>query len=288
MLALGVYVTLSTGQLTLGSAGFMGIGAYTTAVLTVNCHVPVPVGIVAGGLLAGVAGVATGFPALRLRGVYLAVATLGLGEMLRVVFIRWEVLTGGAVGFTGIPQMGRETLDMLNTYGLNPQGIGLKDNEFTAFSVFLILLLIAILTVWAILRQSSSRVGRAFSAIECDESAAGAMGIDIHYYKVLAFGEGAFISGLAGALYAHTASYISPADFTYHRAVEVLAFAVLGGIETAWGAVIGAAVLTVLPETLRFISSYRYVVYGIILVAAMVYRPQGLIDRALLRRFTAK
>jgi branched-chain amino acid transport system permease protein len=121
-----------------------------------------------------------------------------------------------------------------------------------------------------------------------DEKAAEAAGIDTTYYKVLAFTQGAFLSGLAGALFSHATSYISPADFTYHRAVEILVFAVFGGSEHLFGPVFGALFLTVMPEALRVISNYRYILYGILLVAMMVYRPQGIVDRALVARLSGR
>ena len=152
-------------------------------------------------------------------------------------------------------------------------------------TVFLILLLCTILTVAFFLRLARSRVGRAYAAIRLDESAAAAAGIPITYYKVLAFSQGALLSGFAGALFAHSTSFVSPADFTYHRAVEILVFAVFGGSGHIFGPVFGAAFLTVVPEALRSISDYRYILYGILLVLMMVFRPQGVIDPALLRRF---
>jgi branched-chain amino acid transport system permease protein len=151
--------------------------------------------------------------------------------------------------------------------------------------VFLILLLCTILTVAFFLRLNRSRVGRAYAAIRLDESAAAAAGIPITYYKVLAFSQGALLSGLAGALFAHATSFVSPADFTYHRAVEILVFAVFGGSEHVFGPVFGASFLTVVPEALRSISDYRDILYGLLLVLMMVYRPQGVIDPPLLRRF---
>ncbi len=288
ILGVSIYVTLATGQLSLGNAGFMSIGAYTSAILTTQHGVPIPAAIAAGALLAAVAGVLIGIPSLRLTGVYLAIATLGFGEVVRVVFINWDSLTGGAVGIAAIPQLGRVILARLRTAGVEPESIGLRDNQFTALAVFLLLLAAAALAVLFFARLSGSRVGRAYDAVRMDEKAAEAAGIDTTYYKVLAFTQGALLSGLAGALFAHTTSYISPADFTYHRAVEILVFAVFGGSEHLFGPVFGAFFLTVMPEALRFISNYRYILYGILLVAMMVYRPQGVVDRALVARLSGR
>ena len=288
LLGVSIYVTLSTGQLSLGNAGFMSIGAYTSAILTTRHGIPIPAGVLLGALLAGVSGVLVGIPALRLRGVYLAIATLGFGEVVRVVFINWESLTGGAVGIAAIPQMGREILAALGRSGFSPGAVGLRNNQFISLAVFLILLSVTLLSILFFLRLSSSRVGRAYDAIRMDETAAESAGIHTTYYKVLAFSQGALLSGFAGALFAHATSYISPADFTYHRAVEILVFAVFGGSEHLLGPVFGAMFLTLVPELLRFISDYRYIIYGVVLVLMMIFRPQGVIDPPLVGRWTGR
>ncbi|MBS4189573.1 branched-chain amino acid ABC transporter permease [Bacillus sp. FJAT-49705] len=285
ILGLSIYVTLSSGQLSLGNAGFMGIGAYTSALLTLNFDVPIIVGVIAGAVVAGLFGILVGIPSLRLQGVYLAIATLGFGEVIRVFFVNWESVTKGAVGISGIPHIGREIFMVLKDAGFDPAIIGLKNNQFVFLTVFFVLLLINILLVWFIFRQQNSRIGRAFAAIKMDEKAAESMGINITYYKVLAFVQGALISGFAGALFAHVMSYISPADFSYHRAVEILIFAVFGGSEVIVGAIFGATFLTLMPEMLRFISEYRYMIYGLILLLMMAFRPQGLIDVQVLHWF---
>ena len=250
LLGVSIYVTLATGQLSLGNAGFMSIGAYTTAILTTRHGFPMPAGIAAGSVLAA--------------------------------------LAGGAVGIAAIPQMGREILSLLRTAGFAPESIGLRGNQFISLSVFLILLAATLGVIWFFVRLGSSRIGRAYAAVRMDEKAAEAAGINTTYYKVLAFTQGAMLSGFAGALFAHATSYISPADFTYHRAVEILVFAVFGGSEHLFGPVFGAMFLTSLPELLRAISDYRYIVYGILLVAMMVFRPQGLIDPPLVNRIAGK
>ena len=288
LLGVSIYVTLATGQLSLGNAGFMSLGAYTSAILTTRHGFPIPAGVLLGSLLAGASGVLVGIPALRLRGVYLAIATLGFGEVVRVVFVNWESLTGGAVGITAIPQMGRVLLAQLSEAGFSPGAVGLRNNQFISLAVFLILLSATLLSILFFLRLSSSRIGRAYAAIRMDETAAGAAGIPTTYYKVLAFSQGALLSGFAGALFAHATSYISPADFTYHRAVEILVFAVFGGSEHLLGPVFGAMFLTLVPELLRFISDYRYIIYGVLLVLMMIFRPQGVIDPPLVQRLTGR
>ncbi|WP_458414906.1 branched-chain amino acid ABC transporter permease [Schinkia sp. CFF1] len=278
VLGISIYITLATGQISLGNAGFMGIGAYTSAILTLQYDLPIVVGIVLGSIVAGLVGLLIGLPTLRLQGVFLAIATLGFGEVIRVLFINWESLTKGAVGISGIPHIGREILAVAKGWGIEPAAFGLRNNQFISLSIFILLLLIVILLLWFFIRQNNSRVGRAFAAIKMDERATEAMGVNITYYKILAFVQGAMISGFAGALYAHVTAYISPADFSYHKAVEILIFAVFGGSEVIWGPVFGAALLTSLPEFLRGIADYRFMIYGAILVAMMAFRPQGILD----------
>ena len=285
ILAISIYITLSSGQLSLGSAGFMGIGAYTSALLTIHFEVPIIIGILAGAVVAGIMGILIGIPALRLQGVYLAIATLGFGEVMRIIFVNWESVTLGSIGLSGIPHMGRELLRFFKDIGFDPEMLGLKNNQFIYLLVLIILLLINIALVWFFTRQNKSRIGRAFAAIKMDEKAAEAMGLNITYYKVLSFVQGAVLAGFAGALYAHVLAYISPADFAYHRAIEILIFSVFGGSEVILGAVFGATFLTLLPEALRFISEYRYMIYGAILVLMMAFRPQGIIDASVLNWF---
>ncbi|MER2237780.1 MAG: branched-chain amino acid ABC transporter permease [Psychrobacillus sp.] len=292
ILGISIYITLSSGQLSLGNAGFMGIGAYTSALLTINFEVPLYLSIVLGAVVAGAFGILIGIPALRLSGVYLAIATLGFGEVLRVIFVNWDSVTKGSIGLSGIPHLGRELFQFFRDLGFDPDMLGLKNNQAIYLIVVLVLLIITICIVWFFIRQNKSRVGRAYAAIKMDEKAAEAMGINITYYKVLSFTQGAILAGFAGALYAHVLAYISPADFAYHRAIDILIFSIFGGSEVIWGAIFGATFMTLLPEALRFISEYRYMIYGIILIVLMAFRPQGIIDVPVLnwlkRTFTFK
>lgn len=285
LLALSVYIPLSSGQLSLGSAGFMGIGAYTSTLLTIHYDLPIFLGVMAGGAVAGMVGIIIGVPSLRLSGVFLAIATLGFGEVMRVIFINMESVTQGAVGISGVPQIGRSILEFMIGIGFDPMVLGLRNNQFAYLAVFLVLLVITILVVWFVHRQKTSRVGRAFASIQMDERAAEAMGINLTYFKVLSFAQGAVLAGFAGALFAHVMGYISPSDFAYHRAVEILIFTVFGGSEVILGSIFGAIFLTWLPEILRFISEYRYIIYGILLIIIMAVRPQGIIDAHLIKKF---
>lgn len=287
ILALSMYLPLATGQLSLGAAGFMSIGAYTSAVLTLNFHQSILVGIISGGIVAGVVGILIGIPSLRLSGVYLAICTLGFGEMVRVIFNNLS-FTNGALGLNGIPQIGQALSKVAKSAGVQPKMLGLNTPQFSAVLTLLSFLILIILLVFFIYRQRHSRIGRAFEAIRADESASQAMGINITYYKVLAFAQGAVLAGMAGALSAHVTFSISPADFDYHKAVEILIFAVLGGSEVIWGPLVGSTLLTLLPEALRFASDYRMMIYGAILILMMIFRPQGLLDANLLRRISGK
>lgn len=286
ILAFSMYLPLSTGQLSLGAAGFMSIGAYTSALLTLKLHAPLPVGILAAGLMAGAVGVMIGVPALRLSGVYLAICTLGFGEMVRVILNNMKI-TNGALGLSGIPQLGQSLVKIARDMGIQAKMLGLTGPQFSSLLSITVIVLILLLMFLFIYRQGKSRVGRAYEAIRADESAAQAMGINITYYKVLAFSQGAVLAGMAGALSAHVTFFISPADFNYHRAVEILIFAVLGGSEVIWGPVLGAFLLTLLPEALRFASDYRMMIYGTILVLMMIFRPQGILDAHIIRNLTS-
>ena len=253
LLALSVWVTLACGQLSLGNMGFMAIAAYASVLLVLRAHWPFAGAVLAGSALAAVAGLLLGWPVLRLRGVFLAIATIGFGEIVRVfaVNLAW---TGGAEGIVGIPP------------------------RTTTLGIYLSLAL-AVFLLWRLMR---SRAGRAFAAIAQDEVAAQGMGVNAAAYKLSAFAIGAFIAGYAGALSAFSSYFISPTEFGFSRAVDMLAFAVAGGIGAVGGPVLGAALLTLMPEVLRFLHDYRDVANGVILLSVIVFLPQGL--WSLLRR----
>ena len=247
LLALSVWVTLACGQLSLGNMGFMAIAAYASVLLVLRAHWPFFGAVLTGSALAALAGLLLGWPVLRLRGVFLAIATIGFGEIVRVfaVNLPW---TGGAEGIVGIPP------------------------RATTIGIYLSLA-IAIFLLWRLMR---SRAGRAFTAIAQDEVAAQGLGVNPAAYKLVAFAIGAFIAGYAGALSAFSTYFISPTDFGFSRAVDMLAYAVAGGIGAVGGPVLGAALLTLLPEVLRFLHDYRDVANGVILLLVIVFLPQGL------------
>lgn len=247
LLALSVWVTLSCGQLSLGNMGFMAIAAYASVPLVMHAHWSFIAAALAGSCLAAIAGLLLGWPVLRLRGVFLAIATIGFGEIVRVFAVNLS-FTGGAEGIAGIPPLATTPI------------------------IYSSLALVTFL-LW---RLTRSRAGRAFAAIAQDEVAAAGLGIDPAAYKLLAFGIGAFIAGYAGALSAFSSFFISPSDYGFGRAVDMLAFAVAGGMGSVGGPILGAALLTLLPEVLRFLQNYRDVVNGLILLLVIVFLPQGL------------
>lgn len=247
MLALSIYLTLACGLLSLGNAAFMGIGAYTSALLTLHLGWPFAAVVAAGAVLPALVALLIGAPTLRLAGVYLAMATLAFGEVVRVALLNFEI-TGGPLGLDGIPQKTQ---------------------------LWHILLALSVL-VWFFQRLRHSKFGRSLGAIREDETAAAVMGIDVARYKRLAFVIGALIAGVAGALNAHYTFFLSPREYGFDPAVDILTMAVLGGTSSFVGPMLGAALLTILPEALRFLEDYRLAVNGLILIIVTVWLPRGL------------
>ena len=260
LLALSIYLTLSCGMLAIANAAFMGIGAYTSAILTMNFGLPFPLVLAAGMGAPALIAYVIGKPTLRLSGVYLAMATLAFGEVVRIALLNAESLTGGALGLNGIPQS-------------------------TQWWHVLLALTLTLAVLW---RLRHSRVGRAFESIKEDETAAGLMGINVASFKMLAFLLGAAIAGLAGALNAHLTFFISPGEYGFDRAVDILTMTILGGISSLTGPVIGAFMLTLLPELLRSFKDFRLVVNGFILVLIVLFLPRGIWDPARFRQWFGK
>ncbi|MCF0155464.1 MAG: branched-chain amino acid ABC transporter permease, partial [Veillonella sp.] len=194
ILGISLYFTLSSGQLSLGAAGFMGIGAYVAALLSLKADIPIIIAIIIGGLVAAVFAIIIGLPTTRLKGLYLAIATLGFGEVVRVIILNMDI-TNGALGLSGIPSIPQQLTMFL--YDVDFDGLGSLDVQAVAnLLAILILLLVLILIVAFCLRINNSRVGRAFAAIKADDHAAELMGINVVYYKMLAFVIGAFMAGV--------------------------------------------------------------------------------------------
>ena len=260
LLALSIYLTLSCGMLAMANAAFMGIGAYVSAILTMNYGLPFPLVLAAGMGAPALTAYLIGKPTLRLSGVYLAMATLAFGEVVRIALLNAESLTGGALGLNGIPQS-------------------------TQWWHVALALALTLALLWRLRR---SRVGRAFESIKEDETAAGLMGINVASFKMLAFLLGAAIAGLAGALNAHLTFFISPGEYGFDRAVDILTMTILGGISSLTGPVIGAFMLTLLPELLRSFKDFRLVVNGFILVLIVLFLPRGIWDPARFRQWFGK
>lgn len=256
LLALSIWLTLACGMLAIANAAFMGIGAYVSALLTMNYGAPFAVALAGGMAAPALAAALIGLPTIRLSGVYLAMATLAFGEVVRIIVLNLESVTGGALGLNGIPQ--------------------LTQWWHVALAVALVLLVL-----W---RLRVSRIGRAFEAIRGDETAAALMGIDVRANKMLAFVLGGAVAGLAGALNAHLTFFIGPSEYGFDRAVEILTMAILGGIGSLVGPVLGSSIVTVLPELLRGFSGFRLVVNGVILVLIVLFLPKGIWDPARFRR----
>lgn len=288
LLGLSVYLVLSTGQLTLGNAGFMGIGAYTAALLSTRSDMPFWITIPTGAVMAALVAVPLGYACLRLRGVYLAIATLGFSQTVVVIAQNVEFF-GGALGVKEIPHLGNMLQKVLRS-GMAEPPMGLSFAQMANAVVLLGALSVLVLAVLFVSRQGRSRVGRAYTAIRTDEIAAGAMGINTTYHKVLAFAQGAFLAGLAGGLTAHTTHYVGPTDFGFSKAVEMLAFVVIGGTGVPLGAIFGAAALMLMSEYLRDFRlfgtrmfDYRLIMYGALMMVMMSLRPQGLLTPGLTR-----
>ena len=247
ILAVSLNLTVGfLGELTLGHAGFMSVGAYAGCLFTIYCNLPVwiefPLALIIGGLVAAIFGVIIGIPALRLNGDYLAIVTLAFGEIIRSVLNNVK-FTGGAGGLKGID----------------------KTSNFTIAYILVILTLIVITNV------VRSRHGRAIMAIRDNIIAAQSVGINIVYYKLVAFVGAAFFAGVAGVLYGHNLGILKPSTFDFNKSIEILVIVVLGGMGNITGSVIAAIIITLLPEVLRDLADYRMLIYSIALIVMMLF-----------------
>jgi branched-chain amino acid transport system permease protein len=243
-------ITGYTGQFSLGHAAFMSIGAYASATLTAKFGMPFIVGIIFAGIAAALAGILIGIPTLRLKGDYLAIATLGFGEIIRIVGLNTEYI-GGATGLNDIPQ-------------------------YTTWTWLFFMTAAAVILIKNFI---NSYHGRACIAIREDEIAAEAAGVNTTYYKVLAFSIGALFAGIAGALYANYFYFIKPDSFGFMKSIDILVIVVFGGMGSIAGSIVGAVALSLISLFLQNIPELRMVVYSLILFIIMVYRPQGLLGK---------
>ncbi len=263
ILGLSIYVTLYTGMFSLANAGFMAIGAYSGVLITQNLDMPLFVGIIGGMLTAGIVAVPIGLPVLRLKDIYLAIATIGFGEVVRIFALNFDELASSIKGE-----------DVQLFYGA--QGIKRIPKITETWHLVLAIALIG----YFLVRINRSRFGRAMAAIRQDEEAAANMGIDVVRIKNIIFIISAMIAGLAGVMNAHLTRIITPGDFGFDRAVNILAFAVLGGTTTWVGPIVGGLVLGGLPEVLRVLRDFRQIVNGAVLLAVIIFLPGGLINPA--------
>jgi branched-chain amino acid transport system permease protein len=247
------------GQISLGHAAFYGLAAYTSAVLTVTFSFPVSAGMIAGIFVAGAVAYLIGIPTLKLKGHYLAMATLGFGVIVYIFFNETIELTGGPSGFTGVPR-------------LNIMGYKFESDISYYYLVSIVLAGVVFLT----LNLIHSRTGRALRAIHTSETASQVVGIDIAKYKVFVFVLSALFAGLAGVLYVHNLAFVAPSSFGFNFSVELVTMVVLGGMANVWGSVIGAFFITILPEFLRMFENIEVLLYGAILVLFMIFLPEGI------------
>ncbi|MCU0597730.1 MAG: branched-chain amino acid ABC transporter permease [Desulfobacterales bacterium] len=260
LLALGLNMLMGyAGQISLGHAAFYGIGAYATAILTVHFSwspwLALPVAIAAAVMVAYIVGV----PTLKLSGYYLGMGTLGFGMIINIIFREWSSVTGGASGFVGIPAL-----------SLGPVSFSSRQNYL--YLVWGCVLLCIVLCR----RIIDSRVGRALRAIHDGEKAAAAVGVDTQKLKLQVFVLSAGMSALAGFLYAHLVCFISPETFSFIMSIRMVTMVVIGGMASIWGSLLGASLLTLLPEWLHAFSEFEMVVYGLILMIVMIFLPKGL------------
>ncbi|NMD72583.1 branched-chain amino acid ABC transporter permease [Bacillus sp. DNRA2] len=259
MLAVSLHLVIGiTGQFSIGHAGFLAVGAYTSAIITMKLGLPFPVAILVAGIAAALAGLIIGIPSLRLKGDYLAIATLGFGEIVRITLLNIPYVGGAA---------------------------GMQVSSLTNWTWVFISLLA---TLVVITNFTNSTHGRACISIRENEIAADAMGINTTFYKVVAFALGAFFAGVAGALYAHNFYIIQPTNFGFLKSFDILIFVVLGGLGSMSGSVIAAILLTIVSTFLQEYPETRMIIYSFVLIVMMIYRPQGLLGTKELTSFFKK
>ncbi|MCB2192588.1 MAG: branched-chain amino acid ABC transporter permease [Deltaproteobacteria bacterium] len=253
------------GEISLGHAAFFGLGAYTSSLLTMEAGVNFWLALPAAGLATMILGYAIGLVSLRLRGPYFAICTLAFGEIIRLIFVNWRELTQGQEGITGIPSPSPIPL---------PGGGAISfDSKAGGFYLIYALVLFAILVIYRIV---NSRTGKAIVAIREDEDYAECLGINAMRYKRMVFCVSTFLAGLAGSVFAHYLHYISPYSFTVGQSFDLVIMVIVGGMGTIIGPIIGAVVLTLIPELLHAIKDYRLLLYGLMLMLVIIFSPEGI------------
>ena len=267
LLGLGLNVIVGyAGILNLGYAAFFAVGAYTYALVNLHWHVPFWAGLGISALVTAVFGMLLAFPALRLSGDYLAIVTLGAGEIVRIALNNLDSITGGPNGLLGIDHP---------SLFIPRYQFGVKSAPYYFLIFFLVLIFI-----WGLRRLESSRLGLAWNALREDELAASCMGINTAWAKLSAFAVGGFIAGVAGCVFASKQGTVSPDSFDFVVSVMVLATVVLGGLGSLPGVILGALILSLLPEFLRQFEMYRMFLFGVAMILMMLFRPQGILGEA--------
>jgi branched-chain amino acid transport system permease protein len=251
-------ITGSAGLLSLGHAAFFGVGAYAAALLSTQWGWSFWLTIPVAGLITALVGALVAIPTMRLTSIYFAVATLGIGEMIYVTLLNWVGFTRGPMGIRSIPPV---------------ELLGLKGTVASMTFVALLMLL----SLWVMHRIAHSYYGNSLRAMREDDACADAMGIDVARLKLESFGVACFFAGVAGALFAHTTGYISPDSFRFGESILILSMVVVGGLGSIYGSIIGAVLLSVLPEMLRDLGSYRMIVVGVVLFLSILFLPKGLV-----------
>lgn len=260
LLALSLNLLMGfAGQISLGHAAFYGIGAYTTAILTATYHVSPWVSLPCALFLAALVALIVGLPTLKLSGYYLGMGTLGFGMIVHIILREWSSLTGGASGFVGVPPLEIGTLSFS------------EGNHF-----FLLVWGVVFFCIFISRRIIASRIGRALRSIHDNENASKALGVDTQWLKLQVFIFSGVVAALAGYLYAHLISFISPGSFDFMVSIRIVTMVVIGGMASIWGALLGASLLTLLPEWLHAFADFEMVIYGLILMLVMIFLPQGL------------
>ena len=279
LIMVGIYVILVsslnivngfTGLYCIGFAGFYGIGAYTSAILSIKLGMPFWVAMPLAGLCAGFLGSMLGLITARLGKIFLAVATIGFGEIVRILILNWTFLTRGPLGIPNIPL---------------PKIFGISFSNYIYF--YYLIMAAAVLVVFIIRRIYYSKIGRAFVAIREDEVAAAAMGMNVYGYKILSFTIACFFAGIAGSMYAHFSRYISADQFAIAESFNIMTMLVVGGQGSIIGPIAGSFLLVLVPELFRFLEQFRMLLYGIILVLVVILKPEGIAgDKGLFVRHT--
>ncbi|MBF0210606.1 MAG: branched-chain amino acid ABC transporter permease [Desulfamplus sp.] len=265
VLGLGLNIVIGlAGLLVLGYAAFFAVGAYSYALLNLHYGIGFWIALPIGGIFAALFGILLGYPVLRLRGDYLAIVTLGFGEIIRLVLENWNEFSFGPSGIKNIPKPGFFGIEM--------------SMHTTTIYIFYIVVVLVIFTIFVINRLKNSRIGRAWVALKDDEIASQAMGIDKAKTKLRAFALGATWAGMAGVVFASKTTFINPASFTLWESVIILCTVVLGGMGSIAGVIAGALLLILLPEYMRDFGQFRMITFGAVLILMMIFRPGGMIE----------